>query len=298
MLAVLDDGHEHRIADVRDRLAEQFALTPDELELELPSGRAKLFMNRVGWATTYLYQCGLLSRPRRSVYQITARGRDVLARHPDRVDLRVLSEFDELQEFRGRREISEVKTEPTVLPEAADSTRTPEEEIDVAVGLLRSALATELLDRILEQSPSFFEQLVLDVLRAMGYGSTHEGAVQRLGQSGDGGVDGVIREDELGLDLIYVQAKRWQAPVGRPEIQRFFGALHGKRANKGVFITTSSYTAEAVEFADSVTPRVILVDGRELARLMIEYGVGVTTIKVYEIKRSDTDYFTTDGNSA
>lgn len=236
MLAALDDGQEHRIAEVRDGLAEQFALTSDELELELPSGRAKLFMNRVGWATTYLYQCGLLSRPRRSVYQITPRGRDVLARHPDRVDLRVLSQFDELQEFRGRREPTEARAEPIVLPQAEHSARTPEEEIDAAVGLLRSALATELLDRILEQSPSFFEQLVLDVLRAMGYGSTHEGRVQRLGQSGDGGVDGVIREDELGLDLIYVQAKRWQAPVGRPEIQRFFGALHGKRASKGVFI--------------------------------------------------------------
>jgi restriction system protein len=296
MLALLDDGQEHRIADVRDRLAEQFALTPDELELELPSGRAKLFANRVGWATTYLYQCGLLSRPRRSVYQMTARGRDVLARHPDRVDLRVLSEFEELREFRGRRDMAGSSFEPEVAPESSESARTPEEEIDDAVRLLQSALAAELLDRISEQSPTFFEQLVLDVLRSMGYGSTHDGAVQRLGQSGDGGVDGVIREDELGLDLIYVQAKRWQNPVGRPEIQRFFGALHGKRANKGVFITTSSYTGDAIEFADSVTPRVILVDGRELARLMIEYGVGVTTTKVYEIKRSDTDYFTTDAS--
>jgi restriction system protein len=183
MLALLDDGQEHRIADVRDRLAEHFALTPDELELELPSGRAKLFMNRVGWATTYLYQCGLLSRPRRSVYQITHRGRDVLAREPDRVDLRVLSQLEELQEFRGRREITYSESEPEVVAETADSARTPEEQIDAAVNLLRAALAAELLERIQEQFSTFFEQLILDVLRAMGYGSTHEGAVQRLGRA-------------------------------------------------------------------------------------------------------------------
>jgi restriction system protein len=160
--------------------------------------------------------------------------------------------------------------------------------------LLRSALAADVLDRVKEQSPAFFEQLVLDVLRAMGYGGTHEDAMERLGQSGDEGVDGVIREDELGLDLIYVQAKRWQNPVGRPEIQKFFGALHGKRASKGVFITTSSFTGDAVAYADSVTPRIILVDGRELGRLMIDYGVGVTTARRYEIRRIDLDYFASD----
>ncbi|MGZ3488656.1 MAG: restriction endonuclease, partial [Isosphaeraceae bacterium] len=171
---------------------------------------------------------------------------------------------------------------------------TPEEQIDAAYRLLRSALAAEVLDRVQEQSPAFFEQLVLDVLRAMGYGGTQEDAASRLGQSGDEGVDGVIREDELGLDLIYVQAKRWQNPVGRPEIQKFFGALHGKRANKGVFITTSSFSNEAASFAESVTPRVILVDGKELARLMIEYGVGVASSRAYEIKRIDLDYFAVD----
>jgi restriction system protein len=159
---------------------------------------------------------------------------------------------------------------------------------------LRAALAAEVLERVKEQSPAFFEQLVLDVLRAMGYGGTHEDAVERLGQSGDEGVDGMIREDELGLDLIYVQAKRWQNPVGRPEIQKFFGALHGKRASKGVFITTSSFTADAASYADSVTPRVILVDGKELARLMIEYGVGVATARRYDVKRIDLDYFAGD----
>jgi restriction system protein len=159
---------------------------------------------------------------------------------------------------------------------------------------LRSALAAELLDRVFEQSPEFFEQLVLDVLHAMGYGGSREDAAERLGQSGDEGVDGVIREDRLGLDLIYVQAKRWKKVVGRPEIQRFFGALHGQRATKGVFITTSSFSKEAVAYADGETPRVILVDGKELAQLMIEHAVGVTVSREYELKRLDLDYFATE----
>jgi restriction system protein len=159
---------------------------------------------------------------------------------------------------------------------------------------LRSALAAELLDRVFDQSPEFFEQLVLDVLHAMGYGGSRDDAAARLGQSGDEGVDGVIREDRLGLDLIYVQAKRWKNVVGRPEIQKFFGALHGQRATKGVFITTSTFSKEAVEYADGVTPRVILVDGKELAQLMIEHAVGVTVSREYELKRLDLDYFVTE----
>lgn len=159
---------------------------------------------------------------------------------------------------------------------------------------MRSALAAELLDRVYDKSPEFFEQLVLDVLHGMGYGGSREDAAERLGRSGDEGVDGVIREDRLGLDLIYVQAKRWKNVVGRPEIQRFFGALHGQRATKGVFITTSSFSKEAMDYADGVTPRVILVDGKELAQLMIEHAVGVTVARRYEVKRLDLDYFVTD----
>lgn len=163
---------------------------------------------------------------------------------------------------------------------------------------LRAALAIEVLDRVSDQSPLFFEQVVLDVLQAMGYGGSRDDAAERLGQSGDGGVDGVIREDRLGLDLIYVQAKRWTGVVGRPEIQKFFGALHGRRATKGVFITTSSFSREAVEYADGVVPRVILVEGKELAQLMIEHEVGVTVAARYELKRIDLDYFVTDDDDS
>lgn len=291
---MLADGQEHGVAELRADLAEHFSLSNEELETQIPSGRAKRFANRVGWAVTYLYRTGLIERTKRSVYRITERGRKVLAQHPERIDLKVLAQFREFHEFRGKSADEETgKPEPTES-EDRGLDATPEEQIDSAYRLLRKALAAEVLDRVREQSPAFFEQLVLDVLRAVGYGGVHEDAATRLGQSGDEGVDGVIREDELGLDLIYVQAKRWQNPVGRPEIQKFFGALHGQRASKGVFITTSSFTSDALSYARNVTPRVILVDGGELARLMIDYGVGVANTRTYEIKRVDLDYFAGD----
>jgi restriction system protein len=298
MLGMLADGQEHAVMELRGRLADQFSLTPEELDEEIPSGRAKLFANRVGWATTHLYQSGLIERPRRSVYRITARGREVASQHPDRVDLGVLSQFEEFHEFRGKTTSTGTMPTAEVGVQRAGPEQTPEEQIDAAYRLLRTALAAEVLDRVTEQSPEFFEQVVLDVLVAMGYGGRREDAATRLGQSGDEGVDGVIREDELGLDLIYVQAKRWQNPVGRPEIQKFFGALHGKRASKGVFITTSIFSSEARIYAESVTPRVILVDGKDLARLMIDYGVGVASTRKYEIKRIDLDYFASEDEAA
>lgn len=298
LLAVLADGQDHSITAARDVLAEHFSLTPDELAAQIPSGRAKLFANRVGWATTHLYRTGLIERPQRSVYRITERGRTVLAECPERVDLKVLAQFEEFHEFRGRSPTATVKPSTSEGGAEGGADETPEEQIEHAHRLMRSALAAEVLDRVKEQSPGFFEQLVLDVLQAMGYGGSQEDAITRLGQSGDEGVDGVIREDELGLDLIYVQAKLWGNSVGRPEIQKFFGALHGKRAGKGVFITTSSFTREAVSFANNVTPRVILVDGKELARFMINYGVGVATDRTYEIKRIDLDYFAGDDEAS
>ncbi len=210
---------------------------------------------------------------------------------PDRVDLKTLAQFVELTEFRkGRR----VQHEEEVGVAPPQEEQTPEERIDAAYRELRSALAAELLDRVFEQSPEFFERLVLDVLHAMEYGGIQDDATERLGQSGDEGVDGVIRQDRLGLDLIYVQAKRWTNTVGRPEIQKFFGALMGKRATKGVFITTSTFSSDAIDYADGVTPRIILVDGKELAELMIDHGVGVSVSRSYGIRRVDLDYFTTD----
>ncbi len=289
LLGLTEDGAAHSISDLRSAIAEQFALSEEDMSERIPSGRVTTLQNRVGWAATYLYRCGLLERPQRAHYRITDRGQRVLRDNPERVDLDVLKQFEEFAEFRQRSSGDEA---PPQVASASES-ETAEERMDRADRELRSALAAEVLDRVRDQSWQFFEDLVLDVLRKTGYGGPR-GAVERLGASGDQGVDGVIREDALGLDLIYVQAKFWANTVGRPEIQRFYGALHGQRATKGIFITTSTFSPEATEYADSVTPRVILIDGRQLAELMIEHGVGVSVQHAYEVKRVDLDYFLPD----
>jgi restriction system protein len=289
LLDVLDDDRDYPIKAMRDELAELLCLDQSAREELIPSGRVTVFNNRVGWAATYLYRAGLIERPRRAVYKITPRGHEVLTRHPDRVDLRVLSEFEEFEAFRQTRRQPQGST-----PAHTADEQTPEEQIESSYLELRSALAEDLLDRIHDQTPEFFEQLVIDVLHAMGYGGGQEDSSERLGSSGDEGVDGVIREDRLGLDNIYIQAKRWTNTVGRPEIQKFSGALQGQNATKGVFITTSTFSADAIEFSEKVTPRIILVDGKELAQLMIEHDVGVTTARQYLLKRLDLDYFATE----
>jgi restriction system protein len=303
VLSIADDGRDHTAASIRDAVIAQFQLTPEDIEERLPSGRDTTLRNRVGWALTYLFRAGLLDRPRRSVYRLNERGRAVLAEHPDRVDNSVLESFEAFREFRSRNNqapgTQPPAANPTTSPLTTDSA-TPEERAASAYREVRAALASDVLDRISEQSADFFEQVVLDVLQAMGYGGSRDDAAERLGRTGDEGIDGVIREDKLGLDLIYVQAKRWTNTVGRPDIQRFVGALHGQRATKGVFITTSTYSREAAAYAESVTPRVILVDGPELAELMIDHDVGVTDVTRYEIKRIDLGYFGVeeDGDSA
>ncbi len=295
MRPLLDEyaaGGELRIADVRAVLATRLGLTEDELAERLPSGLARTFDNRVGWAATYLYRVGLLARPRRSVYVITGRGREVLAANPERVDLAVLSKFPEFAEFRKasgarRRGSAGVATLESVVTETA----TPEERIDTAYQELRQALIAEVRDRISAVSPTAFEDLVLDVLHAMGYGDGTESSRLRTGASGDAGIDGVIREDRLGLDVVYVQAKRWEATVGRPVVQGFVGALQGARASKGIIFTASAFSGEAQEYAASVSPRVVLVDGERLAALMIDHNVGVSDRETYAVKRVDSDYF-------
>lgn len=296
LLAAHEDGAEHEIARTRALLADQFDLSEDDRAERIPSGRVTTLQNRVGWAATYLLRAGLLERPRRAHYRITDRGREMLVEHRERIDLATLKQFDEFKEFLHSDRAPATSQSPTesLLAEAA----TAEERIDAGYRELRSALAADLLDRVREGSWEFFEQLVLDVLKAMGYGGP-EGSIERLGGGGaDEGVDGVIREDALGLDLIYVQAKSWQETVGRPEIQRFFGALHGKRAGKGVFITTSKFSDGAREYAQGVTPRVILVDGRQLAQLMIDHNVGVTVQQTFEVKGVDRDYFGSEDGAA
>lgn len=284
------DGEEKPIAEVRSVLATKFALTPEELAERLPSGLAKTFDNRVGWAATYLYRVGLLVRPRRSVYAITDRGREVLAANPERVDLTVLSQFPELAEFR-KGSSSPRRARAASVPIAVTDTATPEERIEAAYHELREALIAEVRDRIAAMPPSAFEDLVLDVLHAMGYGDGTEHSRLRVGGSGDAGIDGVIREDRLGPDVVYVQAKRWGATVGRPVVQGFVGALQGARATKGIIFTASSFSSDAVTYAAGVSPRVILVDGERLSELMIDHNVGVTDRETYAVKRVDGDYF-------
>lgn len=266
LLLALADGQDYPVPAIRKALAVQFGLTEDDLEERLPSGRTRTYVNRVAWALSHLKGASLIDSPTRGVYSITDRGQEILTEtaETDRVDLRVLSAFPEHRQFRS-----------------------PANE-DAAT---RRALAVDVLERVREQTPDFFEQVVLDVLQAIGYGGSRDDAAERLGRGGDGGVDGVIREDKLGLDLIYVQAKRWANSVGRPDIQQFVGALNGQRASKGVFITTSAFSREAREYAESVNPRIILVDGRQLAELMLDHDVGVTVETTYPIRKIDLDYF-------
>lgn len=270
LLALLADGEEHRVEGLRVELARQFALTDEELDERTPSGKQNVFVNHVAWALVQLGQASLVEKLRTGVYRSTDLGLQGSA-HVHATD--------------GAPVVASVHTN---LGAASD---TPEERIEAAAQEIRRALATELLDRVLGQTPGFFEQVVLDVLQAIGYGGSRQDAAERLGRASDGGVDGVIREDKLGLDLIYVQAKRWANPVGRPEIQKFVGALTGQNATKGVFITTSTFTHEAREYAETSTPRVVLVDGRQLAELMIDHDVGVSVEATYPIRRIDLDYF-------
>jgi restriction system protein len=241
VLGALADGGDHSLAELRTILAERLSLTEEDLQAKIPSG-TPLFANRLHWAVTYMHQAGLLGRPKRGVVRITGRGRKVAAEHPDRVDVGVLSEFPEFIEFKSRSHAPR----QTGQPELAKTEATPREAVSNAVDEANAAVAAEVLDRVRQREPAFLERLVLAVLTAMGYGGA-AGAAEHLGKSGDEGLDGVIRQDPLGLDRIYVQAKRYGASraVGRPEIQEFVGALHGAQADRGIFITTSRFTPEA-----------------------------------------------------
>jgi restriction system protein len=294
LLELHADGAELDRPTVRALLAEQFRLTPEELVEVLPSGRQRKFDNRAAWATTYLVQAGLLERPRRGVSRITARGLEVLRQHPERIDISVLAQFDEFRRFRQRQPTTVGDGRGGQKPAPAVAVETPEEALETAYQEARATLAKEMLTRLTQQDPAIFEQVVLDVLLAIGYGGSRRDAARRLGRSGDGGLDGVIYEDRLGMDLIYVQAKRWtDKTVGRPEIQAFVGALEVTKTSKGVFITTARFSKEAESYVERLRQRVVLIDGEQLADLMIEHGVGVTTARSYQIKRIDEDYFNT-----
>lgn len=290
-LSLLKDGQEHNIRQVEEALAVHFALSPSERAEMLPSGQMGIFVNRVGWARTYLKKAALIDSPRRGVFRISPRGLDVLSQGLKAIDVKYLAQFAEFQEFQRASQPQGVQT-PEVLPDGSTEVdRTPEEDIESAYQGLRQQLAQELLTKILSCSPTFFEQLVVELLVKMGYGGSRKDAGERIGQSGDGGIDGIIKEDRLGLDTIFIQAKRWQGSVGRPEIQKFVGALQGQRARKGVFITTSTYTAEAIAYAGQIDTKVVLIDGNQLAGLMIDFDVGVAQASTYTVKRIDSDYF-------
>lgn len=284
----LADGQEHSLRDAEEALAAHFHLSPTERAELLPSGQQGVFKNRIGWARTYLKKAALLASPKRAVFQITERGLKTLSTEPVKLDVKYLEQFPGFVEFR---EASKPGNGGNTVVEAAPATNTPEEAIELAHQGLREQLMAELLTRILGCSPTFFEQLVVELLVKMGYGGSRRDAGERIGQSGDGGIDGIIKEDRLGLDTIFIQAKRWQGSVGRPEIQKFVGALQGQRAKKGVFITTSSYTADAADYATRIDTKVVLIDGQQLAGLMIDFDVGVASAASYVVKRIDSDYF-------
>ncbi len=289
LLKFLSDRQCHPLRESITAMGMEFRLTDEEKTVRLPSGVKRTFDDRVSWASTYMKKAGLLQSPKRGLYQISERGLQILQSHPDRITNDFLMQFHEFQEFKERRSKTQSTTKQLTLP---NEEQTPEELLEDGYLRLRDELASELLQAVKECSPAFFENLVVDLLVSMGYGGTRHDAGKAIGGTADGGVDGIIKEDRLGLDVIYLQAKRWDGTVGRPEIQKFAGALQGQRAKKGVFITTSSFTKDALEFASNIDSKLILIDGEQLSHLMIDFDIGVTHIVSYHLKRIDSDYFT------
>jgi restriction system protein len=286
LMRLAEDGEEHPMRDAFEVIAVQFRLTEEQLRELLPSGRQTTFENRVGWAKTYLKKAGLLDSPRRGYFQITQRGRHVLSQDPTRIDKQFLMQYPEFVAFQHPGRASE---EPSMPEQGSD--RTPEEDIEAAYQQLQEQLVQELLETVKSCSPAFFERLVVDLLVRMGYGGTRRDAGQAIGRSGDGGIDGIIKQDRLGLDIIYVQAKRWEGTVGRPQLQQFVGALQGRRARRGVFIATSDYSQMARDYVSHLETKIVLIDGTTLGQLMMDYDIGVNTVATYQLKRMDLDYF-------
>ncbi|MCV0425777.1 MAG: restriction endonuclease [Roseibium sp.] len=290
---------EQRVPDLADRIANDLGLSEEAREELLPSGRQRVLHNRVHWAKFYMSKAGLIDSPARGRFIASEAGRRFLVSNPERLDTRTLMQIPEFVEFcESSKSGSGGSSQDAVnQQEGEGSSATPEEQIEQAYRSLNAALRADLLDRIRENSPIFFEKLIVELLVAMGYGGSHKNAAEQLGRSGDGGVDGVINEDRLGLDRIYVQAKRYAEgnSIGRPEVQGFVGSLVGLGATKGVFVTTSGFSRGAVEYARNLPQRVILIDGNRLADLMIEHGVGTRSQQTLQIQRLDEDFFTEDG---
>ncbi|MGR8933268.1 MAG: restriction endonuclease [Gammaproteobacteria bacterium] len=286
LLEHLADGSVKSNSETIDALSKYFQLTDKELAELLPSGQQAVFVNRIAWAKAHLKKAGLLESPSRGRYKITSRGLEAVVQNDLKINLRYLKQFEEYS--YGNAGVSNAK--PNDEQKSSD-TLTPFEHIEIGYQRVLEELEDELLAKVKQSSPVFFERLVVELLVAMGYGGSLKDAGQTIGRSGDGGIDGVIKEDRLGLDAIYIQAKRWDGVVGRPEIQKFAGALQGQRARKGVFITTSSFSKEAAEYVSMIENRIVLINGKQLARLMVDSGVGVSKIASYDVKRIDSDYF-------
>lgn len=291
LLELLQDGKAHKMSEVREELAKYFDITEEEKKILLPSGRQEVYKNRIGWAGTYLYNAGLIEKLGRGVYKITERGLEVLKEKPSRIDVNYLMKFPEFREFKGAKdkELSQLPDSQIIEQEQ----ETPLEILGKMYQVIREQLAKEILERIMQKPPEFFEKLIIDLLQAMGYGGSLEDAGSVTKKTSDEGIDGIIKEDKLGLDVIYIQAKRWSSDklVGRPEIQKFVGALAGFGAKKGIFVTSSDFTKEAREYIPKTDTKIVLVNGQMLANLMIEYNVGVSVDIKYEIKKIDNDYF-------
>jgi restriction system protein len=288
LLQIAGDGKEHSVQEAMAKLAQQMKISEEDQQVVLASGQTR-FYNRVMWAETYLYQSGLIEKTGRARFRISQRGVEVLKSNPSRIDNKFLEQFPEYLAFKNRKKEKLANTKDSTDTE--DSTITPDEQLDVAYKELRETLAAELLQRVRASTPGFFEHLVVDVLVAMGYGGSRADAAQVVGKSGDGGIDGVIKEDRLGLDMVYVQAKRYQGEIGPAAIREFVGSLSEHKATKGVFITCGGFTSGAREAAARAHFRIVLIDGEQLVEYMIDHGVGVTDYKTYTVKKLDSDYF-------
>ena len=290
LLKLAGDEQEHSLSEVIENLAKQFQLTPEEREELLPSGWQAKFDNRVGWARTYLKKAKLLESTGRGKFKITRRGLDYLSSGKGISSYKDLEQFSEFMDFHAGKRDTGTDLEPPI----EDAGRTPEETIESAYSELKQNLAQEVLERVRKCSPSRFERIVVDLLLAMGYGGSREDAGKVIGKTGDGGIDGTIKQDRLGLDAVYIQAKKWERSVGEPEVRDFVGALEGKKANRGVLITTGRTTDTATKYVGKIAKAVVLIDGDELAQLMIEHGIGVNELVNYSVRRIDQDYFGDD----
>jgi restriction system protein len=285
-------GTETSTSEAVEALAKGLRLNEDDLKEMLPSGIQSTFVNRVGWASTYMKKAGLLEATRRGFYQVTERGMDLLNTQPKTINVKLLNQYPEFIKFKQLKGTRRGEKDPDLKGASDFSTATPSEALEAAYENLRDELADELLAKLKKISPAFFERVVVELLVKMGYGGSRADAGKAIGRSGDGGIDGIIKEDKLGLDVVYIQAKRWDNnSVGRPDVMQFAGALQAQRANKGIFITTSRFTDDARNYVSQIGSKIVLIDGEQLTGLMIEHDVGVSTVSLYPVKKVDSDYF-------